>query len=231
MNQLFFAEQSQALDLADDRADVPDGFHNVSRAGLAFRSNHGGAFGDAAQRFSQVSRAANKGSFEAVLPDVVLVVSRGEHFALVDVVEFERFQHLGFGKMPDANFGHHRNRHCIHDLANDARSSHARDAAVFADVGGHSFEGHHCASSRLLGNFCLLGVGDVHDHAAFQHFGQAYFDAPQIVIHQVHGVSPILRSDYEVFLSLTTFALSLTRDSLGSITTKRPRPRARRSPD
>ena len=172
--------------MADDGADVADGFDDVARARFAFGANHGGAFGDAAEGFAQISRAAHERDFEAVLPDVVLVVGGCEHFAFVNVIDFERFEHLRFGEMADANFGHHRNRDRVHDFADDARSGHAGHAAIFANIGRHALERHHGAGSGLLGDARLLGVGDVHNHAAFQHFGQAYFHAPQIIVHQIH---------------------------------------------
>ena len=33
-------------------------------------------------------------------------------------------------------------------------------------------EGHDGAGARLLGDMCLLGRGDVHDDAAFEHLGE-----------------------------------------------------------
>ncbi len=60
----------------------------------------------------------------------------------------------------------------LHNFTNDARRGHARHASVFANVGGHAFEGHDGAGSRLFGDARLVGGGDVHDDAALEHFGQ-----------------------------------------------------------
>ena len=68
----------------------------------------------------------------------------------------------------------------IHNFANNFCGGHARDAAFFADVGRNALERHHGAGAGLLGDFGLLDVGDVHDDAALEHFGQADFHAPQI---------------------------------------------------
>ena len=55
---------------------------------------------------------------------------------------------------------------------------HARDAAFFANVGGHAFQRHHCAGAGVLRDLGLFGGGDVHDHAALEHLGEANFHAP-----------------------------------------------------
>jgi hypothetical protein len=90
----------------DDLPHVLDRMHHVAGAGFALGADHGRAFGDAAQGFAQIARSANKGRGEGVLVDVVELVGRGQHFALVDEVDPEVLQNLGFGKMPDARLGH-----------------------------------------------------------------------------------------------------------------------------
>ena len=116
----------------------------------------------------------------------MLFVRRRKHFALVNVVDFERFEHLRFGKMPDAHLGHYRNGDDLHDFADHARRGHARDAAFLANVGGHALERHHGAGAGLFGDFRLLRVRDVHDHAALQHLREAHLHAPQAITHQIH---------------------------------------------
>ena len=41
---------------------------------------------------------------------------------------------------------------------------------------GHPLERHHRDRASILGDLRLLGVDDVHDHAAAQHLGQAPLD-------------------------------------------------------
>ena len=131
-----------------------------------------------------------------MLPDVIFLVGGGQHFAFVDKVDFERLQNLGLGKMSDAGFGHYGDAHRLHNFTNDARRSHARHASIFANVGGHAFEGHDGAGSRLFGDARLIGGGDVHDDAALQHFGQAHFHAPlicrraSVIVTRIHVSSP-----------------------------------------
>ena len=76
------------------------GFDDVARAGFALGANHRRAFGNAPQRFAQIARAAHERHFEIVLPDVIFFVGRGEHFALVDEIHFERLEHAASAKCP-----------------------------------------------------------------------------------------------------------------------------------
>ena len=69
-------------------------FDHVARAGFALGADHGGAFGDAAQRLAQAAAAADEGDLEGVLGYVVDGVGRGEDFGLVDVVYAEGFEDL-----------------------------------------------------------------------------------------------------------------------------------------
>ena len=112
-----------------------------------------------------------------MLVDVVLFVGGRQHFALVDVIDAQRFEHARLGEVADARLGHHRNRNRVHDLADDADGGHARHAAFFADIGRHALQRHHRAGAGLFGDLGLLDVGDVHDDAALQHLGQADFQA------------------------------------------------------
>ena len=81
----------------------------LPRAGLALGADHRRAFGDAPQRFAQIARAADERHFEVVLVDVVLFVGGRQHFALVDVIDAQRFENARFREVADARLGHHRN--------------------------------------------------------------------------------------------------------------------------
>ena len=78
-------------------------------SGFALGADHGRAFGDAAQRFAQIARAAHERHLEVALVDVVLFIGGRQHFAFVDVVHFQRFQNPRFHEVADARLGHHRN--------------------------------------------------------------------------------------------------------------------------
>src|SRR5256885_10194692 len=111
---------------------------------------------------------------------MIFFVGRREDFAFVDEVHLERLQNFGFGKMSDADFGHYGNGDGGHDFADDFDGGHTRDAAFFADVRWDTLERHHGASAGFFGNARLFGVGDIHDDATLEHFGQANFDAPLV---------------------------------------------------
>ena len=163
---------------ANDGAHVANGFDDIAGAGFALGANHGRAFGDAPQRFAQIARAADERNVEIVLPDVIFFVGGSEHFALVDEIHFQRFEHFRFGEVADADLGHDRNADGLHDFANDFEGGHARDAAFLANVGGHALERHDGAGAGFFGDSRLLGVGDVHDDAALEHFGEADLYTP-----------------------------------------------------
>ena len=120
---------------------------------------------------------------------MIFLVRRRQHFAFVNEVHLERFEHLGLDKMADAHLGHHRNRHRLHDVADNPGHGHARHATFFADVRGDALERHHRARSRLLGDLGLLRVSDVHDDAALEHLRQPDLDPPFIPVQafSVHG--------------------------------------------
>ena len=79
--------------------------------------------------------------------------------------------------MADAALGHHRNGNRSHDLANLLGRSHTGDAAFGTDLRRDALQRHDCDGAGFLGNGRLLGIGDVHDDAALQHFRQASFQA------------------------------------------------------
>ena len=96
---------------------------------------------------------------------------------LVDVVDAERLEHLRLGEVADPALRHHRDRDRGLDALDHRRVAHAGDAAVAADVGGDPLERHHRDRAGVLGDLGLLGVDDVHDHAAAQHLREAPLDA------------------------------------------------------
>jgi len=150
---------------------------DVAGAGLALGSDHGRALAEAPERLAQIGRAAHERDLELPLVDVVGLVGRRQHLGLVDVVHVERLEHLGLGEVADAGLRHHGDVDDLLDLPDLARIGHPRDPAVAADIGRHPLERHHGARAGVLGDAGLLGVGDVHDHAALEHFGEPALDS------------------------------------------------------
>ena len=76
------------------RMCLTTGVDNVSSTGFTFGADHGCAFGDAAQSFAEIARAADERNFEGMLIDMVGFVGGGEHFGFVDVLDAEFLQNL-----------------------------------------------------------------------------------------------------------------------------------------
>jgi hypothetical protein len=104
--EFFVVEHGKGFDLAHDLAHVLDGVDDVAGAGFTLRPDHGSAFGDAAQGFAEVARAADEGRGEGVLVDVVGLVGGGEDLGLVDEVDADILQHLRLDEVADAGLGH-----------------------------------------------------------------------------------------------------------------------------
>jgi hypothetical protein len=175
--EFFVTENCEGPYLADDLAHVLDGVDDVTGAGLALGADHGCAFGDAAEGFAEVARAADKGCGEGMLVDVVGLVGGGEDFGLVDEVDAEVLEDLGFGEVADAGLGHDGDGDGADDALDELGVSHAGDTAFGADHGGDALECHDGDGSGLFGDAGLFDVHDVHDDAAFEHLGEAEFEA------------------------------------------------------
>src|SRR5437867_4511161 len=172
-------EIDERLDLRGDRAQVAHGLDDIAGARLALAANHRSALIDAAQRLTEVARPADERHLEVVLTDVELLVRRGEHFALIYVVDAERLEHARLDEVPDAALRHHRDRDRLHDLEDLLGIAHARDAARRADVRGHALERHDGDGTRILGDLRVLGGDHVHDHAALEHLREAGLESPR----------------------------------------------------
>ena len=77
--------------------------------------------------------------------------------------------------MSDATLGHDWDIDHLHDLADHSDLGHAGDSALSADLSRHALQSHDGGSSSALRNLSLRGGGDVHNHAALQHFRKTSF--------------------------------------------------------
>ena len=146
--------------------------------GLALGPHHRRALVDPAQRLAEVPAAAHERDLEGVLVDVVVLVGRGEHLGLVDVVDAERLEDLGLDEVADARLGHDRDGHRVHDPLDHRGVGHAGDAAGLADVGRDALERHDGDGAGILGDLGLIGRDDVHDDAALEHLGKTLLGGP-----------------------------------------------------
>ena len=114
--EFLLGEHGERAHFAGDLAHVLHGVDHVAGAGFALGADHGRAFGDAPQSLAQIARAADEGSGEGVLVDVVRLVGGGQNFALVDEIDAQFLQDLRFGEVADAGLGHHGNGNGLDDL-------------------------------------------------------------------------------------------------------------------
>src|SRR5215212_1357674 len=174
-HQLLGLEYAQTTHAADYGTHVPHGLDNVAGTRLALGSDHGRPLADAPQRFAEIRGSTHEWHVEDGLVDVVFLVGGGEDLGLVDVVDLEGFQDLGFHEVADAGLRHHGDGDGLLDLDDLLRVAHPRDPAVGPYVSRHALEGHDGYGARLLGNPGLLGVDDVHDDPALEHLGHPAF--------------------------------------------------------
>ena len=187
---------AEAADLVHDGPHVTDRLDHVARAGLALGADHGGPFVDAPQSLAQARRAADEGHLELPLVDVMRLVGRSEHLALVDVVDVESFEDLGLHEMADARLGHDRDADRLLDLDDLLGVGHTGHAALFADVGRDTLQRHDRAGARLLGDASLVGRGDIHDDPALEHLGEARLDSEcSLFFHRRSFFRRISRAD------------------------------------
>jgi hypothetical protein len=111
-----------------------------------------------------------------MLVDVVVLVGRGEHLALIDIVHADGLQDLRLDEVADAALGHDRDADGGHDRADQARVGHARHPALNADVGRNPLERHDRHGPGLLGDHGMFGRDHVHDDAPLEHLRQPAFD-------------------------------------------------------
>ena len=114
---------------------------------------------------------------------MIFVVSGGKNFAFVNVVHTHRLKNAGFNKVADACLGHDGNSRHFHDFFDDRGVGHAGHATGGTNVRRYAFQRHDRASACFFSNLGLLGSGDVHNHAAFQHFGKACLQADGALFH------------------------------------------------
>ena len=104
---------------------------------------------------------------------MVLLVGWREDLALIDVVHAQGLQDLCLHEVANPALGHDRDRYGLHDLDDLVRVGHTGDTTLSPDVCGDPLQSHDGASSRILGDLRLLGVGHVHYHTALKHLCQA----------------------------------------------------------
>lgn len=112
---------------------------------------------------------------------MVLVISRGEDFVFVDVVDFEGFKDLVFNNVVDVGFGYDGDGDGGLDFFDYFWVGYVGDIVDFVDVGGDVFEGYDGDGVGFFGDVGLFDVGDVYDDVVFEYLGEVGFDGEVIV--------------------------------------------------
>merc|ERR1719343_1289306 len=154
---------------------MADSFYDVSGTSFSFGSEHGGSFRNAAERFPEVAATAYERDTELSFVDVVNVVSHGEYFTFIDVVDFASFQDLGFNEVTNACLSHNWNGDCILDFLDQSGIGHSSDPTIATDIGRNTFQRHHCDCACCLCNLCLLYVHNIHDYPTLEHLCKTLF--------------------------------------------------------
>ena len=166
LKQLVLTHRGQFLDFAVHLSHVADSLYDISGSRLTFGTDHRCALVDPAECLAEIFCTADKRYFEIAFVDMVNVIRRGENFALVDVVDFDGFEHLRLYKVTDPAFCHNWDRNGFLDAADHFRIAHTGNAACCTDVCRDTLQRHNGTCTSFLCNMCLLRSGNVHDNAA-----------------------------------------------------------------
>ena len=92
--ELFLAHNASLPNFALHSSLMPDGLNNITCTSLTFRTNEGGALGNATEGLTEVPGTANEWHLERMLVDVVLIIRGCKDLGLVDVVDADSLQDL-----------------------------------------------------------------------------------------------------------------------------------------
>mmetsp|Transcript_27271 Transcript_27271/g.37610 ORF Transcript_27271/g.37610 Transcript_27271/m.37610 type:complete len:271 (+) Transcript_27271:255-1067(+) len=174
--------------------DMAHSLHHIASSCLTLGADHGRALCNPSKGLTQVSATAQHGHVKVVLVDVMNLVCRGQDLALINVVNTNRLQNLGFYKVTNAGLGHDWNGDSCFDGLNHFRVRHTSYTSIFANVSGDPLQGHHCDSACFFSNTRLFNIDDIHDASALEHLCKAY----------LHGKCSFLRISH-YFLMCTLF--------------------------
>mmetsp|Transcript_81372 Transcript_81372/g.178903 ORF Transcript_81372/g.178903 Transcript_81372/m.178903 type:complete len:347 (+) Transcript_81372:290-1330(+) len=169
---LIVAHGLEAVDLREDSARVSDSVHDVAGACVSLKADHSSTLRDASKGLTKVLSTADEGDGEAALVDVVGLVGGSQNLGLVDAVNCQGLQDAALVEVADARLGHDRQGDGLHDLLDHLGVRGPGDTAVRLDVGGDALQGHDGDGASRFGDAGLLGVDDVHDHAALLEDGE-----------------------------------------------------------
>src|SRR5580765_7835887 len=108
--------------------------HNIAGASLTLCTHHRRTLTDPAQSLTQIACATHKGYREQMLIDMETLISRCQHFRLVDTVHADRLQNLSLHKVTNTALSHHGNRNGCFDLNDQLGITHACNPALNTNI-------------------------------------------------------------------------------------------------
>ncbi len=105
---------------------------------------------------------------------MVVLIGRGENFALVDVVYRKALKYLRLYEMAYSYLSHYRDGNCILYFLYHLGVGHSCHAAHLSYIRGNSLKRHYGYSSGFLSDFGLLSIYNIHDNAALEHLGEVF---------------------------------------------------------
>ena len=162
---------------------MTNGLNHVAGSRFPLGTNHGSTFIDSSQGLAQISCAAYERNLEISLVDVVNIIGGGQHFRLIDVVDFDGFQKLRLYKMPDSALRHNRNTDRFLNALDHLRIAHSGYTAGCTNICRNPLQRHYRTRTRFLCNLCLFRCCNVHDDSALQHLSQTLVQFILLIIH------------------------------------------------
>ena len=199
LEELILTHAHQSANLALHQSHVTHSLNDIARTRLTLGANHRGALGNTAQRLAQVFGSTDKGHVKLGLVDMIDVIGRTQHLALVDIVNLNGLQDLSLSNMADTALRHHGDAHSLLDATNHLGVTHTADTACGTDIGRDTFKGHHGTGTGCLGNPGLFRSSHVHDNTTLQHLSQLAVEQCSFVCHFLNvlrssGISSALLS-------------------------------------
>ena len=104
--ELFLAHNASLPNFALHSSLMPNSLNDITCTSLTFRTNEGGALGNATEGLAEVPSTANEWHLERMLVDVVLIIRGCEDLGLVDVVDSNCLKDLFFEVNSTARLAH-----------------------------------------------------------------------------------------------------------------------------
>ncbi len=110
------------------------------------------------------------------LINMIGIIRWTQDFGLIDIIDIQCLQDLGFGYMANATLGHHRNGYRLLDTLDHFGIAHSRYTTSCTNIRWNAFQRHNGTSPSLLSNLGLFRCRDIHDDTTLQHLCKSTID-------------------------------------------------------